>query len=169
MWRALAEILQGFQFSRLRLPVNGWRYSMRSRPNVGRVGFIIVPETPAHVGFLRAAEAASLPLQIKLIPLAVHNASEIERAVSEFAREPNGGLIVVPHAVTVEHRNNILGLAARYRLPALYSLRNVAQSGGLISYGTNPIDPFRQGACLCRPYPQGRETSRPAGAIADEI
>ena len=115
-------------------------------PNVGRVGFIIVPETPAHVGFLHAAEAASLPLQIKLIPLAVHNASEIERAVSEFAREPNGGLIVVPHAVTVEHRNDILGLAARYHLPALYSLRNVAQSGGLISYGTNPIDPFRHGA-----------------------
>ena len=115
-------------------------------PQVGRVAFIMVPETPAHVGFLRAAEAAALPLRVKLIALAVHTAAEIERAVSEFAQEPNGGLIAVPHAVTVEHRNVILELAARYRLPALYSLRNVAQSGGLISYGTNPIDPFRQGA-----------------------
>ena len=81
-------------------------------PHVGRVAFIMVPETPAHVGFLRTAEAASLPLRVKLIALGVHTAAEIERAVSEFAREPNGGLIVVPHAVTVEHRNVILGLAA---------------------------------------------------------
>ena len=115
-------------------------------PHVGRVAFIVVPETPAHVGFLRAAEAAALPLRVKLIALGVHTAAEIERVVSEFAREPNGGLIVAPHAVTVEHRNVILGLAAQHRLPALYSLRNVAQNGGLISYGTNPIDPFRQGA-----------------------
>jgi ABC-type uncharacterized transport system substrate-binding protein len=115
-------------------------------PHVGRVAFIMVPETPAHVGFLRAAEAAAPPLRLKLVALAVHNAAEIERALSEFAREPNGGLIVAPHAVTVEHRNVIVGLAARYRLPALYPLRNVAQNGGLISYGTNPIDPFRQGA-----------------------
>ena len=115
-------------------------------PQVGRVAFIMVPETPAHVGFLRAAEAAALPLGIKVIALAVHTAAEIERAVSEFAAEPNGGLIVAPHAVTVVHRNVILGLATKYRLPALYPLRNYATSGGLISYGTNPIDPFRQGA-----------------------
>jgi putative tryptophan/tyrosine transport system substrate-binding protein len=52
----------------------------------------------------------------------------------------------VPHAVTVQHRDVILGLAEKYRLPALYPLRNYATSGGLVSYGTNPIDPFRQGA-----------------------
>ena len=115
-------------------------------PQVGRVAFIMIPETPAHVGFLRAAEAAAPPLGIKVIALAVHTAAEIERAVSEFAAEPNGGLIIAPHAVTVVHRNVILGLATKYRLPALYPLRNYATSGGLISYGTNPIDPFRQGA-----------------------
>ena len=115
-------------------------------PHVSRVAFIMVPETPAHVGFLRAAEAAATPLRVKLIALGVHTAAEIERAVSEFVGEPNGGLIVVPHAVTVQHRNVILGLAARYRLPALYPLRNFATSGGLVSYGTNPIEPFRQGA-----------------------
>lgn len=115
-------------------------------PHVGRVAFIMVPETPAHVAFLRAAEAAAPPLGVKVIALTVHTAAEIERAVSEFAGEPNGGLIVAPHAVTVEHRNVILGLATKYRLPALYPLRNYATSGGLISYGTNPIDPFRQGA-----------------------
>jgi putative ABC transport system substrate-binding protein len=115
-------------------------------PHVSRLAFIMVPETPAHVAFLHAAETAASPLGVKLIALGVHTAAEIERAVSEFAAEPNGGLIVVPHAVTVEHRNVILALAARYRLPALYPLRNFAKSGGLISYGTNPIDPFQQGA-----------------------
>jgi putative ABC transport system substrate-binding protein len=115
-------------------------------PHVGRVAFMLHPETPAHVAFLRAAEAAAPPLKIKLTALAVHSAAEIESRVSEFAKEPNGGLIVLPHAITVEHRNVIVGLAARYRLPALYPLRNFAANGGLISYGTNPIDPFRQGA-----------------------
>jgi putative ABC transport system substrate-binding protein len=104
------------------------------------------PETPAHVAFLAAAEAAAPPLKIKLTALAVHNAADIERGVSEFAREPNGGLIVLPHAITLEHRDVILRSAARYRLPGLYPLRNFAINGGLISYGTNPIDPFRQGA-----------------------
>jgi putative ABC transport system substrate-binding protein len=115
-------------------------------PRVDRVAFMLHPETPAHVAFLRAAEAAAPPLKIKLTALAVHSAGEIEHRVSEFAKEPNGGLIVVPHAITLEHRNVILRLAAQYRLPALYPLRNFATSGGLISYGTNPIDPFRQGA-----------------------
>jgi putative ABC transport system substrate-binding protein len=103
-------------------------------------------ETLAHVAFLHSAEAAAPPLNIKLTALSVHNAAGIERAISEFASEPDSGLIVTPHAITVEHRNEILGLAGRYRLPALYPLRSFAADGGLISYGTNPIDPFREGA-----------------------
>ena len=114
-------------------------------PQISRVGFILHPETPANLAFLRAAEAAASPHRIKLITLGVHTAAEIERAVTEFAQEPNDGLIVAPHAVTLGNRNVIVGLAARYRLPAVYALRHFATSGGLISYGTNPIDPFRQG------------------------
>ena len=115
-------------------------------PRVSRVAFMIHPETPAHVAFLQAAEAAALPLKINLTALGVHTAAEIESGVAEFAKEPNGGLIVAPHAVTVEHRNVILKMSERYRLPGLYPLRNFAIDGGLISYGTNPIDPFREGA-----------------------
>jgi putative ABC transport system substrate-binding protein len=115
-------------------------------PGVSRVAFVIHPETPAHVGFLHAAQAAAPPLKINLTALAVHNAAEIESGVAEFAKQPNGGLIVAPHAVTVEHRNVILRMAARHRLPGLYPLRNFATDGGLIAYGTNPIDPFREGA-----------------------
>ena len=115
-------------------------------PDVSRIAFMLHPETPAHMAFLGAAKAAAPPFKIKLTALAVHSAAEIERGVSEFTKEPNGGLIVTPHAITVQHRNVILVSAARHRLPALYPLRNFATNGGLISYGTNPIDPFRQGA-----------------------
>jgi putative tryptophan/tyrosine transport system substrate-binding protein len=115
-------------------------------PDISRVGFILHPETPVNVGFLGAAEAAAPSRGVKIIALGVHTAPEIERAVTEFAAGPNGGLIVAPHAVTVGHRNLIIGLAARYRLPAIYGPRHYATSGGLISYGPNPIDPFRQGA-----------------------
>jgi putative ABC transport system substrate-binding protein len=114
-------------------------------PNISRVGFILHPETPVNVGFLRAAEAAAPTLGVKIIALGVHNATEIDSAVTEFAAG-NGGLIVAPHAVTVGNRDLIIRLAARYRLPAIYGPRHYATSGGLISYGPNPIDPFRQGA-----------------------
>jgi putative tryptophan/tyrosine transport system substrate-binding protein len=115
-------------------------------PNISRVGFLLHPETPVNVGFLRAAEAAAPSLGVKIIALGVHTAAEIERAVTEFAGDSNGGLIVAPHAVTVGNRDVIIRLAARYRLPAVYGPRHYATSGGLISYGPNPIDPFRQGA-----------------------
>ena len=115
-------------------------------PRVSRVAVILHPEAPANVGFLRAAEAAAPSLGVKLIALGVHTAAEIERAVTEFAAESDGGLIVAPHAVTLEHRDVIIGLATRYRLPAVYGFRVFATSGGLASYGTNPIDPFRRGA-----------------------
>jgi putative tryptophan/tyrosine transport system substrate-binding protein len=115
-------------------------------PDISRVAFILHPETPVNVGFLRAAEDAAPSLGVKIIALGVHTAAEIERAITEFAAEPKGGLIVAPHAVTVGHRDLIIGLAARYRLPAIYGPRHYATSGGLISYGPNPIDPFRQGA-----------------------
>jgi putative tryptophan/tyrosine transport system substrate-binding protein len=115
-------------------------------PNISRVGFILHPETPVNVGFLRAAEAAAPSFGVKIIALGVHSAAEIERVVTEFAADSNGGLIVAPHAVTVGNRDVIIRLAARYRLPAIYGPRHYATSGGLISYGPNPIDPFRQSA-----------------------
>ena len=76
----------------------------------------------------------------------MHNATEIERAVTAFAAETNGGLIAAPHAITFANRDVIVELAARYRLPAFYAFRHFATGGGLISYGTNAIEMFRQGA-----------------------
>ena len=114
-------------------------------PAVSRVGFMLHPETPANIGLLRGAETAA-PLAIKLIALGVHNTAEIERAVTEFAAEANGGLIVAPHAITFANRDVIVDLAARFRLPAVYAFRNFAASGGLLSYGTNTLLVWRDGA-----------------------
>jgi putative tryptophan/tyrosine transport system substrate-binding protein len=114
-------------------------------PQVSRVGFILHPETSANVGLLRAAEAAA-PAGTKLIALGVHNTAEIERAIATFAAEANGGLIVAPHAITFANHDVIIEMAARYRLPAVYAFRNFANSGGLMSYGTNIILVWREGA-----------------------
>jgi putative ABC transport system substrate-binding protein len=115
-------------------------------PNVKRVAFIFNPEAPPNIGFLHAAEAAAPSLGMELTALAVHNGNEIERGITTFVAEPNGGLIVAPHAVTVSNRELIAGLAARYRLPAVYSDRYFAESGGLISFGNNTADLFRRTA-----------------------
>ena len=115
-------------------------------PHVTRVAVILHPETPPNVGFLRAAEAAAPSFGVKVIALGAHSAAEIEDPVTKFAAEANGGLIIAPHAVTLVNRNVIIGLAARYRLPAVYGFRIFATSGGLLSYGTNPRDQFGRGA-----------------------
>ena len=76
-------------------------------PKTRHVGFIHNPLAAPNIGFLRAAEAAAPSLGVKVFPLAVHNAPDIERAVTAFAAEPNGGLIVAPHAVTLGNRDLI--------------------------------------------------------------
>jgi putative tryptophan/tyrosine transport system substrate-binding protein len=115
-------------------------------PGVKRALVILQTETPANASFLRAAEAAAPTLQVTLTAPSVHNATEIEAAVNTFAAEPLGGLLVMPHPVTASNRNVILGLAARYRLPAVYPFRYFAQGGGLVSYGVDQVDQFRRAA-----------------------
>lgn len=115
-------------------------------PHVEQVGFTLQPDTPVNVGYLKAAEAAAPKLNVKLTALGVHNADEIARMVSAFAAEPNRGLVIAPHAVTLVNSNLLVELSARYRLPAIYSFAFYVRRGGLISYGLDPLDQFRQGA-----------------------
>src|SRR5262245_22463519 len=96
--------------------------------------------------FFHAAESAAEPLAIGRAAIAVRDANDIEQDVIAFAAEPDGGLIVAPHAVTLGNRILIIELAARYRLPAVYSDRYFAESGGLISFGNNTADLFRRAA-----------------------
>src|SRR5262249_14971433 len=116
------------------------------RTSCPRVGFMRHPETPAHIIFFKSAEAFAPALKIKLVALDVHDAEEIERGLTAFAGEQNGGVLVTPHPWTFTNRDLIVALAARLRLPAIYPLAFFAKAGGLISYGFDPVIQFQQAA-----------------------
>jgi putative tryptophan/tyrosine transport system substrate-binding protein len=114
-------------------------------PRIKRVGFMLHPDTPVNVGFLRAAEAAASSLGLEITALGVRTSSDIERAISEFAvAGDNGGLISAPHAITLQNRDLIIRLASQFRIPAVFGPRYYAASGGLVAYGPNPISLFQQ-------------------------
>ena len=115
-------------------------------PQVKRVGFMVHPETVSSIGFFKFAEAVAPALNVKPVLLGVHDADEIERALTAFAAEGNSGFIATPHAVTFTNHALIVALAARLRLPALYPFASYAKEGGLISYGFDPVNQFQQGA-----------------------
>jgi hypothetical protein len=104
---------------------------------------------------------------MEINPLNMQDGGEIERAVTAFARSPNGGLIVTAGPPAILHRNLIVSLAARHKLPAVYNERMFATAGGLISYGPDYLNQYR--GRLRRPHPQGRESGGPARAIADQV
>jgi putative ABC transport system substrate-binding protein len=76
----------------------------------------------------------------------VHGSDDVERAIGDFSRTPDSGLIVLPDATTNLHRAQIIALAARYRLPAIYAFRNLVEEGGLMSYGVDVAELFRLAA-----------------------
>ena len=85
-------------------------------------------------------------LRVEVTPVDLRDTGEIERAISAFARSANGGLIVTAGAATVRHSNLIITLAARHKLPAVYNERSFVAAGGLISYGPDFVDMYRQAA-----------------------
>jgi putative ABC transport system substrate-binding protein len=115
-------------------------------PSVTRVAVIHDPTNPNWVGYLRVIEAAAPSFAVQLTTVLVRNAQDIERAIDAMAREPNGGLIVVASAFITGHRELIISLAARHRMPAVYQFRFFVTSGGLASYGIDNIDLFRRAA-----------------------
>jgi putative ABC transport system substrate-binding protein len=115
-------------------------------PNLTRVAVIYHPKTSANVAILRAVESAARSFRVTLTAVGVHDAAEIERAITTFAGDPDGALVVVPHPLTTVHRELIIRQAARHRLPAVYAFRYFAIDNGLISYGIDQIDMFRQAA-----------------------
>jgi putative tryptophan/tyrosine transport system substrate-binding protein len=94
----------------------------------------------------QVAAAVAPSLAIEVAPARVETAADIERAIVSFARVPNGGLVVPPGLTTTQSRNLIIALAKQYRLPAVYSGRFFAAPGGLVSYGPDRIDTWRQSA-----------------------
>ena len=114
-------------------------------PNVTRVAYLFNPNT-APLLYARAVETAAPSLLIKLLTAEVRNADEIEGVIEHFAREPDGALLVLPDLFTTTNRQSIVALAARYRLPAIYPFRYFIASGGLMSYGTETLETYRQAA-----------------------
>jgi ABC-type uncharacterized transport system substrate-binding protein len=115
-------------------------------PHLGHAALVSNPRAIPYDYYFLAGEAAAPSLGIKLLPGHVENAADIERVIESFARVPSGGLILPPDITTVVHRDLIIALAARYRLPAIYAFRAHVVAGGLMSYGTDYVDLFRLAA-----------------------
>jgi putative tryptophan/tyrosine transport system substrate-binding protein len=115
-------------------------------PRLDRVALVANPKTTPFDYFLRAAETAAPSLAIKMVPSPVATAAEIEHAIDTFAGAPNGGLLLAPDATVILHRNLIIALAAKHKLPAVYPFHFMVAEGGLMSYGTNQADAFRLAA-----------------------
>jgi putative tryptophan/tyrosine transport system substrate-binding protein len=115
-------------------------------PGVTRVGVLRDRAIAAGTGQFGAIEAAAASFGIELSPMGVRDADEIERAITAFARGSNRGLIVTASPLAVLHRDLIITLAARHKLPAVYFERFFVSGGGLICYGTNYPDQYRRAA-----------------------
>jgi putative tryptophan/tyrosine transport system substrate-binding protein len=115
-------------------------------PGVTRAAVLRDPTAITGIGQLAVIQSVARSVGVDVSPLNVRDTGEIERAVTAFARSSNGGLIVVASALANVHRNLIVELAARHRLPAVYSERAFPASGGLVSYGADFGDGFRRAA-----------------------
>ena len=111
-----------------------------------QAGVVRDPAISAGIGQWGAIQAMAPSVGVEVVPVNVRDAPEIERAVTAFARSPNGGLLVTASALAVLHRDLIVTLAARHKLPTVYWERFFVTSGGLISYGPDVVDQFWRAA-----------------------
>ena len=139
-------------------------------PRVNRAAFLFNPATTPYANiYLNPFKAAAASLGLKAVVATVHDTAELDTVIAAQAREPNGGLIVMPDGFLNVHRAEVILLAARNRLPVVYPWRFFAEQGGLLSYGSEQRGLFRRRGELCEPHPQRREASRPAGPGADGV
>jgi putative ABC transport system substrate-binding protein len=115
-------------------------------PNVTHVTVLYDPANPASTGYLPIMDAAARSLAVDAYPTAVRDPSEIERSIGSAAREPNGGLILIPGPIFGAQRKLTISLANKYRLPSVYAFRSHPTGGGLASYGVDLLDLYRRAA-----------------------
>src|SRR5262249_22781356 len=116
-------------------------------PRVTRVALVFNPQSAPYADlFLRPVEAAAPSFSVTPIGASVRDPGDVDRVFDALAREPNGGLMVLPHTSMTNSREAIIALAARHRVPAIYPFRSFVDSGGLMSYGTDVADVFRRAA-----------------------
>jgi putative tryptophan/tyrosine transport system substrate-binding protein len=115
-------------------------------PSVSRVAVLRDTTQGSGTSLFAAIQTAATALRVEVNPVNMRDASEIERAITAFGRSPDSGLIVTPSAPSFVHRDLIIALAARHKLPAAYYERFFVLAGGLISYGADEVDQYRQAA-----------------------
>jgi putative tryptophan/tyrosine transport system substrate-binding protein len=116
-------------------------------PRVTRTAYLFHPEIgPNYPLWLKSVEGAAATLGVEVIAAPVRTIAEVERAIDAIAAQPNGGLIVQPDGYKNANHRPIIELVARQRLPAIYTYRFEAADGGLVSYGSDPLDQFRRSA-----------------------
>jgi putative tryptophan/tyrosine transport system substrate-binding protein len=115
-------------------------------PGVTRVAVLRDPATPSGPGQFGAIQSVAPALRVEVSPVNMRDAPEIESAIGAFARSGDGGLIVTATGFAALHRDLIVTLAARHKLPAVYFLRPFVTAGGLISYGPDQVDQYRRAA-----------------------
>jgi putative tryptophan/tyrosine transport system substrate-binding protein len=115
-------------------------------PGVTRAAVLRDPAITAGIGQFAVIQSVAPSVGVDVSPISVREVAEIERGIAAFARSPNGGMLVTASALAAVHRELIITLAARYKLPAVYVQRHFVASGGLISYGPDFIDQYRRAA-----------------------
>jgi putative ABC transport system substrate-binding protein len=128
-------------------------------PRLTHVAVLRDPALASGTGQFGAIQSVSSSLGVELSPINVRSAPEIERAIVEFARFQNAGLIVTANALVSAHRDLIVALAVKHRLPAVYAARHFVSAGGLVSYGPDFLDQFRRAAAYVDRILKGEKPS----------
>jgi putative ABC transport system substrate-binding protein len=131
-------------------------------PSVSHVASMFNPTVSTHIAagyYLHDLEDAAQRFKVEQVIAPVQNADDIERSINTLAYKPGGGLIVLPDAFTLVHRDQIISLAAQHRLPAVCSFRSFATDGGLVSYGSNPMDQIPRAAAYVDRILKGEKPS----------
>jgi len=136
----------GFSFTEYGVSVKWLELLKEIAPSLARVAVLRDARQASGSGQFGAIQAVAPSFGVELSPIDVRDASDIERAIAAFVRSAKAGLIITTGQMTLVHRDLIISLAARYGLPAVYWNRFYPAAGGLISYGPDPIDPYRRAA-----------------------
>jgi putative ABC transport system substrate-binding protein len=138
--------ITGFMLNEYSLNAKLLELLKQIEPSVRRAAVLRDSANPAGMAQFGTIQAVATSVGVEVSPINVRDASEIERAVAAFARSANGGLVVTGSASVTSHRDLIIALAARHKLPAVYASRFNVTVGGLISYGPNRVEQFRHAA-----------------------
>jgi putative tryptophan/tyrosine transport system substrate-binding protein len=138
-------------------------------PHLTRAALLGNPKGFPFGYFLRIANAIAPSLGIEIVPAPIANVEDLNRSIDAFARAPNGGLLAPPDNTVEEHRDLVIALATRHRLPAVYATRDFVTAGGLMSYSTDVLTHFRQAASYVDPCVTRRQSRQSSCRDADKV